>query len=198
MTTDLPRVRAVWAEGNARDGSIIMGADTPSGLPWPKDDSDLRQFREDTRGHVLVMGSKTFDLLPAGLKRPSSTQERPIIILTRRIGHYIQQTRGLGEAIQPINPGNLAEREAVLRNLSHWDEFAGKPVAVIGGPKVIEDFEPFYDELVITHHVRGRFEGNVRAPRDAFLDGFCSDHSTLLDSGARRVVYTRRIPKEHK
>ncbi|UGL61872.1 dihydrofolate reductase [Microbacterium phage Franklin22] len=198
MTIDpLPHVRAVWAEANALGGDIIMGADTPSGLPWPKDDSDLRQFREDTRGHVLVMGSKTYDLLPAGLKRKSSTHERPIIILTSRIGHYINTTRGLGEAIQPINPGNLAEREAVLRNLEHWDEFRGKPVAVIGGPKVIEDFEPFYSELIVTHHFRGRFQGNVRAPRDSFLEAFKSDHSTLLDSGARRVVYTRRIPKGH-
>ncbi|WIC89479.1 dihydrofolate reductase [Microbacterium phage BAjuniper] len=197
MTTDMPpRVRAVWAEGNALDGSIIMGADTPSGLPWPKDDADLRQFREDTRGHVLVMGSRTFDKLPAGMKRPPSTAERPIIVLTSRLGEYVVKTRGLGMSVQPINPTGTVEHGQVLRNLQFWPEYEGRPVAVIGGPRVIEAFEPYLDELVVTHHVKGRWQGNVPAPRDAFLDAFRSDHSTLLDSGARRVVYTRRIPKD--
>ncbi|AXH47352.1 dihydrofolate reductase [Microbacterium phage Eden] len=197
MTIETPFTRAIWAEGSRlSDGALIMGADTPSGLPWPKNDADLKQFREDTRDHVLIMGSKTFDLLPAGMKRPSSTVERPIIILTHRVGHYVHQTRGLGQAVQPINPQGTTEHGVLLNHLQHWDEYAGRPVAIIGGRRVIEAFEPYYDQLIVTHHLASRYDGTVLAPSDALMDNFKTESSSLLDSGTRRVVYTRRIPKD--
>lgn len=197
MTTDYPRTIAVWAEGTSPDGQIIMGADTPSGLPWPKDTADLRSFRESTRGHVLIMGSRTYDRLPAGLKLPSSTAERPIIILTSRIGEYIEATHGLGQAIQPFNPTGVNEAGALLHALKHWPEYAGKPVAVIGGPRVIELFEPYYDELIVTSHHHKRYPGTTRAPSEALLDHFRPYQSDLLDSGARVARFERRIPKEN-
>ena len=32
-------------------------------LPWPKNDSDMKWFRENTMGHVVVMGRRTWDSL---------------------------------------------------------------------------------------------------------------------------------------
>ena len=134
MTTKpYPHTIAVWAEIFTPAMDAIMGADTPSGLPWPTntDDAraDIKHFREVTRDHVLIMGSTTFNDLPAVLKTRESTRERPIIVLTSRIHELIDQTRGT-LAIQPFNPVGPVDAGALLHTLGTWPEYANRPVAV--------------------------------------------------------------------
>lgn len=193
MTTDIPRTIAVWAEGTNAAGDLIMGADTPSGLPWPHDAADLKHFREATRGHTLIMGRTTFEKLPAILKSRTSLAERPIIVLTRTAPSMNWAYPGL--PIQPYSVDDSMEAGRLLYHIKHselWTEF-NNPVAVIGGAKVIELFEPFYSELVVTTMLDKRHEGNVPAPSDAFFDNFTqSALGYLLDSGARVNRLTHR------
>lgn len=211
MTTKpYPHTIAVWAEIFTPDNvDAIMGADTLSGLPWPTNTdaarADIKHFREATRDHVLIMGSTTFGDLPAILRSRESTRERPIIVLTSRIHDLINQTRGT-LAIQPFNPVGPTDAGALLHTLGNWPEYANRPVAVIGGPRVIELFEPYYDELFVTD--RGYLEPGatkairtVAAPTDAFMSNFTVTETTELvpRTGNQRATvyrYTRRIPKE--
>ncbi|QED11479.1 dihydrofolate reductase [Microbacterium phage Vitas] len=199
MTIDHPHTIAVWAEGtSALDLEPIMGdKSSPSGMPWPADRADLRHFRETTRGHVLIMGYTTFTHLPAELKLPGSLAERPIIVLTRSHLAKVTEETVYTDAIRATYPGNTTEAGVVIHNLQHLPEYEGKPIAVIGGPQVIELFEPFYDELVVTHFVGRRYKGDVRAPSDSFMDNFNPTARKLLDSGARVTNFERRIPKEN-
>lgn len=198
MTIDIPRTIAVWAEGTrAGDGEAIMGdTSSPTGLPWPIIREDMRHFREETRNHVLIMGSTTFEKLPAALKRPSSLAERPIIILTHRVGHYAGQL-GYTDAIRPVNPSNTTEAQVLLHNLQHLDEFTARDVAVIGGAKVIELFEPFYSELVVTSVRTDRFRGDALAPSDAFFDQFRAESRIDLAHRVTAARLVRKTPKEN-
>ena len=38
---------------------------------------DFAHFKRTTMGHPIVMGRKTYELLPAIMKSPESTKERP-------------------------------------------------------------------------------------------------------------------------
>nr|AIA15811.1 Dihydrofolate reductase [uncultured bacterium] len=194
MTTDLTRhphlpetpfVKAVWAESyDFTTDRIVMGdTSSESGMPWPKNDADLAAFREETRDHVLVMGSTTYDHLPPHMKLPSSTKERPIIILTSRITEYIHKTTGL-LAVQPLNPTGTIEHGVMLQWLQKWPEFAGKKIAVIGGARVIDAFKPYYDEMVVTWHPGRHYpSADVGAPRTSIFDGFiATDDTKELDT----------------
>jgi dihydrofolate reductase len=161
MTTDktIPHVRAVWAEAVTPSGdAIVIGRD--GGLPWPRQSEDLRRFREATRDRVLIMGSRTFESLPAVLKTRRSTEERPIVVLTSRFHELHEQARGV--MVQGIPwVDDTEDAEAFLRALHVW--FPGKDVAVVGGPSVIELFWPLTDEAWITL-IAGAYEGDTRAP----------------------------------
>ena len=199
MTTDIPHTIAVWAEGtSAQDLETIMGdTSSPSGLPWPTDRADLRHFREVTRDHVLIMGRTTFEHLPAALKLPTSLVERPIIVLTRKGVGEINRGTTYTSAIRTTYIGNATEARVALGMLENLPEYEGKPVAVIGGPQVIELFEPFYSELIVTHVVDRRYEGDVRAPSNSFMDNFIPIARKRLDSGGSVINFERRIPKEY-
>jgi dihydrofolate reductase len=192
----LPRVIAVWAEAQNPAGETIMGTTlhTPSGLPWPTNREDLRHFRDTTRNHVLIMGSNTFDRLPAELKLPSSLAERPIIVLTNHQAKYAERI-AYTEGIRVLPIRNTLEAKTLLENLEHLPAYEGKPVAVIGGASVIELFEPFYSEVVVTT-IHGRFDGDVRAPSDEFLENWPIPVSSRLLDSATIEYLARAVPTE--
>lgn len=196
MTTDTV---AVWAEGaRAGDHEAIMGAATPSGLPWPHQPGDMRHFREVTRGRVLIMGLNTFDKLPAILKSRRSLLERPMVVLTSRHEELHDRTRGL--PVQGI-PWVRDEESArwLVEAAPGWfynravTEEPHKDLAVIGGPRVIELFAPLCDRLEVTH-VHGRWLGQVLAPADAAFDSFTRSAARKED-GLTFVTYTKRSTK---
>ncbi|UYL86842.1 dihydrofolate reductase [Microbacterium phage Rona] len=191
MTTD---AIAVWAEALAPGGtSSVMGADTPSGLPWPDQPKDMQHFRRLTAGRTLVMGRKTFDMLPASMKTREHLRERPMIVLTRDTSRLHAVTAGL--LIQGIGWVE-DERTAgsLLRELAKpstiWDHYAERPVAVIGGKGVIELFAPHLDRLEVTR-VHGRYAGDVAAPSDSVFDCFTPAGSVQTD-GLTFHTYHRR------
>ncbi|XAO35725.1 dihydrofolate reductase [Microbacterium phage SarBear] len=166
MTTDSI---AIWAEATRpSDRQPVMGrSDSANGLPWAHSPEDLAHFRELTRDRTLIMGRRTFDLLPAVLKSRRSLEERPMIVLTREKNRIIDDYPGL--PIQPIAWATNEEYARILLNeAGSWHH---KDVAVIGGRRVIELFAPVVDRLEVTFF-KAHHDGDILAPSLAVFDSF--------------------------
>jgi dihydrofolate reductase len=101
-------------------------------LPW-RVRSDLRFFREQTRGHVVIMGRKTFQSLGKPLP------DRKNIVVTRGFG---------------LLPGHddcrsAASIEEALVCAERWRAPA-QEVIVIGGATMYEQFARYVDRYLIT------------------------------------------------
>ncbi|QOP64883.1 dihydrofolate reductase [Microbacterium phage Avocadoman] len=176
MTTDTV---AVWAEATrAYDRQPVMGkSDSPNGLPWGHSAEDLAHFREVTRDRVMVMGRRTFELLPAVLKSRRSLEERPIIVLTREKNRIIDDHPGLD--IQPIAwATDQAHADVLLNEARNWFGPHSREVAIIGGRRVIELFAPIVDRLEVTFF-HDHYDGDILAPSLSTFDTFHGANSRV-------------------
>lgn len=181
---------AVWAEARNGLGDYVIGDSAkPSGLPWPKDDADLRHFAEVTAGRILIMGRSTFNFLPSNMKTREATRERPIVVLTS-LPHWVHQETS-GRSVQGI-PWVHSEDQAadLLAEAPHWFENPNG-CAVIGGTQVIELFAPVLDQLILSR-VKGVYPmADTLAPSVSAFTGFMSTSSELLSSGTTAVTFTK-------
>lgn len=117
---------------------LILALDEAGGigkdntLPWPHCSTDLKRFKALTSGHVVVMGSNTWNAV--GMPKP----------LPKRINYILsnsmQEAQGAtvlsGDACDIINGISSKHKDLVT-----W---------VIGGAKVIEQCWDIVDEFYIT------------------------------------------------
>ncbi|WP_209330277.1 dihydrofolate reductase [Lunatimonas salinarum] len=100
-----------------------------NGLPWHLP-SDLKHFKETTRGHHVIMGRKTFESLDKPL--PGRTH----YVVTRN-QHF-----------------NVPEGHAVFHSLESALEAARakelRTVFILGGAEIYRQALPYTDELIIT------------------------------------------------
>lgn len=99
--------------GVGLDGSI--GIDNR--LPWGKIPADMKHFAETTSGHVVIMGRKTYESIPASY-RPLKNREN--VIVTRDPGY----TQAGCEIIHSFD-------EKALKLLE--EKYANKNLFIIGG-----------------------------------------------------------------
>lgn len=117
----------------ACDSQFGIGRDGT--LPWPRNSADLREFRELTTGHIVLMGSKTWE----DKMFPKPLPNRKNYILTRNSeysdsrGYVISQNHN--ETIE------LLIEEASQENKTIW---------VIGGAEIIEMMYSYIEELHLT------------------------------------------------
>jgi dihydrofolate reductase len=124
-------VAAVAANG-------VIGKD--GALPWRLPD-DLRHFKRLTRGHVLVMGRRTFD----SIGRP--LPDRTTIVVTR-------QPQWQAEGVQ-----TAADVPEALARAAQLDE----RVFVAGGQEIFREALPVADTMVISK-VDARPDGDTVFP----------------------------------
>lgn len=168
-----PEVMAIWAEGQV-DGAWVMGDSATNGLPWSRRNADLRHFSEETAGHTLVMGRKTFESLPESMKTHRSVVNRPLVVLTNSVPASLNILANYPWGVHTLVPsvhgvGTTDEILGRVRQL-YW----GKPIAVIGGPGIIEKFAAHYDRMVVSEvraHRLEKFHGDILAPRMNFSTG---------------------------
>jgi len=112
----------------AVDRNGVMG--DKNTLPWKLSD-DLKQFKKETIGSPLIMGSNTFKSLPG-------------ILLGRE--HLVLSTTMFGD-------DNKSVFTSIKNVLDYLKDTDYKKVYVIGGANIVKQFAQMnlFDELIITH-----------------------------------------------
>ncbi|MFY0407713.1 dihydrofolate reductase [Solicola sp. PLA-1-18] len=118
----------------------VIGRD--GGLPWPRLEGDLPRFKALTTGHVMVMGSRTFDSM-------GQLPGRTSIVVSR-------QRRMFGEGV-PVLP---SVADAVAHGLGLDPE-----VFVVGGARIYADAlsQGLVDTMVVSH-VHDAHDGDTVFP----------------------------------
>jgi len=155
----------------AIDESRVIG--NKGALPWHLP-ADMAHFRSLTTGHVVLMGRKTWESLPAAY-RP--LPKRSNIVVSRN-GARLGLPEGVLYAPSPEEGVNVARKLAGE---------LGKDVWVIGGAELYRALLPLCDEVHLTV-VSGKHEGDAWLPE--FEDSFTHVSAEQAD-GCIFHVYRR-------
>lgn len=147
----------------------IMAVDANGGvgkngrMPWPKHDGDMNWFVENTIGHIVVMGSNTWN---SGLPKP----------LRKRINVVVSSKSEFPEA-HLILPGINVQQEII--NLSK--QYPDLIVWIIGGSKLLLETIPIIDEFFLTR-VNETYDCDTFIPIDQILSEFDLSWSKIEDT----------------
>lgn len=123
-------------------------------LPWPHHSEDLQYFKEQTQGHIVVMGRNTWD----DPKMPKPLPGRQTYVATNRplFGYSnVKTIRGdLCEQIKKIAEDNPT-----------------KTVWIIGGPQLLLATKDITDQ-VHTTHFKGQFRTDVQLDMKKYFSMF--------------------------
>lgn len=115
-------------------------------LPWPNNKKDLAWFKSATSGHVVVMGSTTWD----DPHMPRPLPNRTNVLVTTRKEDY--------PGADGYISGNLLEEVKELE-----DTCPGLITWVIGGPKIIEQTLGVIDEFYLSR-IPGDYDCDTHLP----------------------------------
>jgi dihydrofolate reductase len=115
-------------------------------LPWPNNSTDLQWFKTNTAGHVVVMGSTTWD--DPHMPRPLPKRTN-VLVTTRKDNYPGADAYITGDLMHEIklyaesNPGVIT-----------W---------IIGGPNIIEQTLGIIDEFYISR-IPGKYDCDTHLP----------------------------------
>jgi len=115
-------------------------------LPWPNNSRDLKWFKDNTAGHVVVMGSTTWD--DPHMPRPLPNRTN-VLITTRKDDYPGANTYIEGDLVSGLK----------LLELNH----PGLITWVIGGPNIIEQTLGVIDEFYISR-IPGDYDCDTHLP----------------------------------
>lgn len=122
-------------------------------LPWPSHREDFRYFKEQTSGHVVVMGRNTWD----DPKMPKPLPDRINFVATTKPIFV----RGVS-TIQGDLIDNIKKLESAYPNKTIW---------IIGGPQILMSTKSIVDEVHITHF-KGQYRTDVQLDLRKYLSVF--------------------------
>jgi len=115
-------------------------------LPWPHNSTDLKWFKDNTAGHVVVMGSTTWQ--DPHMPRPLS--KRTNVLVTSRPTDY--------------NGANRYISGDLNKSVQHIaEEFPSLITWVIGGPNIIEQTLGIIDEFYLSR-IPGEYDCDTFLP----------------------------------
>lgn len=100
-------------------------------LPWPRNDADMKWFRDCTNGHVVVMGRKTWESI--GCKK-----------LTNRTNIVVTRSKIEGKP-DGVYYGDMKNLITMLKN-----EYPDLKIWIIGGGDIYKQTLLFCDNIFIT------------------------------------------------
>lgn len=109
----------------------LYGIGKNSGLPWPHNVEDMRWFRKNTEGSIVVMGRKTWESIGC---RPLNKRLNIIISNSSLTGDYDNQYYGNMEKVLQVIQSDYPD-------LDVW---------VIGGGEIYKQALPYCDCLYLT------------------------------------------------
>jgi len=126
-------------------------------LPWPHNPTDLKWFKDNTAGHIVVMGSTTWE----DPHMPRPLPKRTNVLITSRQGDY----PGADAYVSGDLSKGIKDLENVYPGLITW---------VIGGPKVVEQTLDVIEEFYISR-IPGSYDCDTHLPLEAIEDQFTLD-----------------------
>lgn len=123
-------------------------------LPWPHNTTDLQWFKNNTAGHVVVMGSTTWK----DPHMPRPLPNRKNILVTSKPDDY---------------PG---AHDYIKGDLTQWvkdvaEEHNGLITWIIGGPNIVEQTLDVIDEFYLSR-IPGNYDCDTHLPLDLIEDQF--------------------------
>lgn len=118
-------------------------------LPWPHNPADLKWFKENTLGGVVVMGGATWRSLP---RKPLPGREN--VVITRRDDIKAEVVVDLKSAFKILPQMNFT-----------------KDVWIIGGAKLVESCLDIIDEIWLSR-ISGTYECDTFLPRTLIEETF--------------------------
>ena len=138
--------------------------------------SDMKQFRQKTTGHIVVMGRKTLESFPGGLP----LKNRRNIVLTSNRNYQVK------DAVI------VHSEEELKEELKKYDT---DEIFVIGGESIYRMLEPLCDEAFITK-IDHSYQADAHFPNlDADPSWVLkeeSEENTCFDLEYVFVIYERR------
>jgi len=129
-------------------------------LPWPHNTTDLQWFKNNTAGHVVVMGSTTW----ADPHMPRPLPKRINVLVTSQVSKYTND--GMDGIIQ----GDLNMHLRVLEKT-----YPGLIIWVIGGPNIIEQCLDSIEELYLSR-IPGNYDCDTHLPLEQIEEMFFLTH----------------------
>lgn len=133
-------------------------------LPWPHNSADLKWFKENTNGGVVVMGKATWDSLPT---RPLPNRNN--IVVTSSTDDY----DGGGYHYMKFDTA-MTELVNMNRLQNIW---------IIGGAKLVEGLLPIIDEFYLSR-ISGKYDCDTYLPVSLIEENY-----SLTSSGLQGDVY---------
>ena len=133
-------MRLVSVAAVAENG--VIGDD--GAVPWPPLPADIEQYRARVDDAPVILGRRTFESMREDL--PGTQQ----IIVSRRLETLAEPTAVVAADV---------EEALTLASEQTTDDVA----YVLGGATIYELFQPFVDEMALSH-VDGRYDGDARFP----------------------------------
>ena len=137
-------------------------------LPWPNNSKDLAWFKSCTSGHVVIMGSTTWE----DPHMPRPLPGRTNILATTRP----QDFPGAHGYIE----GDLVDEIRAVE-----EQFSGLIIWIIGGPKIIEQTLGIIDEFYISR-IPGEYNCDTFLPLNKINTLFELDH---LEGDPEEVIF---------
>ncbi len=139
--------------------NAILAHDTNHGiglnnsLPWPRSDADMKWFQDSTKGHVVVMGRKTWE----------SLNEKK---LPKRVNVVVTRSRLHGNVPDKICSGSMSE---IVQSLKV--DYPHLKIWIIGGAEIYRQSIPLCDNVYITEF-KGAFEADTHLKVSDYLKNF--------------------------
>ena len=140
-------------------------------LPWPHNAEDLANFQKLTTGHVVVMGSHSWN----DPKMPKPLQGRTVYVASNKPVHYASRISG-----------DIKEQVLALE-----ERHPNQTIWVVGGPKLLEECEGLFDQVHLTHF-KGSYKIDTKIDLKSFLTGFVPVRASV--SNDRKSTFIKYEP----
>ena len=151
-------------------------------MPWPHNSADLKNFKELTTGHVVVMGRKTWE----DKNMPKPLKGRTTYVATSK--PFLQHTA--------VIKGDMKEALLELER-----KHPKQTIWVVGGPELLEQCGEVFDRLYLTHY-KGSYKIDTKLNLKKFLTGWSPKTATAdPNTNFTTVIYEslfKRIARSPK
>lgn len=154
---------------SALDKNSLIG--NGNKLPWNYPE-DMKWFREQTLGSIIIMGRKTYESIPK---------------LDRRICYVLSKDI----TFNPEHCIVLRDKKEVLDKAKLYKMLHNLDTYIIGGAQIYKEFLDVADRLLITH-IDKKFKGNIYFPLDNF-DNY--DKNIIKKSGDLTFIEYKKVIK---